>query len=304
MRKLWCFFACLFALPAFAASPSLDLAMAEAREACGGISDAMADLKRMAGINTAVTGVGTVAGIGATAAGIAKSNVDKEIDALEQEIAELKAARGDESVVSVEIEDDDKFEKDVAEFVSSYSAQEQERSEKEQKSKALGNWRTGLLATNTVTNVAGAVIAGGNKADVDLQAKINQCAAAVEHLTRVRMTSQIDDTADDAQLAQSQDIIRACGDWNMVDLTTINKRARNATVASGVGAGVGLIGTIVSASANSDKDTQGKGNLNAAANVMAGGATVASGAATVFNATQIGAIKRAADVADKCEGAL
>ena len=45
-------------------------------------------------------------------------------------------------------------------------------------------------------------------------------------------------------------------------------------------------------------------NLNTAANVMAGGATVASGVATIFNATQIGAIKRAVNIAAECEEAL
>ena len=38
--------------------------------------------------------------------------------------------------------------------------------------------------------------------------------------------------------------------------------------------------------------------------IWAGTTTVASAAATVFNATQISAIKRAAAVADECEGAL
>ena len=45
-------------------------------------------------------------------------------------------------------------------------------------------------------------------------------------------------------------------------------------------------------------------NLNTAANVLAGGTTAASLSGTIFNATQISAIKRAATVADECEGAL
>ena len=71
----------------------------------------------------------------------------------------------------------------------------------------------------------------------------------------------------------------------------------------------GLAGTITSASANSDgvrngDDTQREKKLNTAANVLAGGTTAASLSATIFNATQISAIKRAATVADECEGAL
>ena len=63
-----------------------------------------------------------------------------------------------------------------------------------------------------------------------------------------------------------------------------------------------------SASANSkdvrDGDSNKEKNLNTAANVLAGGTTAASLSATIFNATQINAIKRAATVADECEGAL
>ena len=41
-----------------------------------------------------------------------------------------------------------------------------------------------------------------------------------------------------------------------------------------------------------------------ASNALAGGAAAASGVATVFNAVQIKAIKKAAMAADKCEEAL
>ena len=95
-------------------------------------------------------------------------------------------------------------------------------------------------------------------------------------------------------------------------MSSVDNRARGATISSGVGAGVGFVGTIVSAVSNTDKtrnDNTAAGkkkekNLNTAANVMAGGATVASGVATVFNATQISAIKKAAEVADNCERVL
>ena len=55
---------------------------------------------------------------------------------------------------------------------------------------------------------------------------------------------------------------------------------------------------------NSESGKKKEKNLNTASNILAGGTTVASGVATVFNATQIKAIKRAASVADECEGAL
>lgn len=53
---------------------------------------------------------------------------------------------------------------------------------------------------------------------------------------------------------------------------------------------------------NTDSGKQKEKNLNTASNVLAGTTTVASAAATVFNATQISAIKRVVSVAEKCEG--
>ena len=41
--------------------------------ACAGIDDELSDLKVKAGINTAVTGVGTATGVGATVTGVVKA---------------------------------------------------------------------------------------------------------------------------------------------------------------------------------------------------------------------------------------
>ena len=85
-----------------------------------------------------------------------------------------------------------------------------------------------------------------------------------------------------------------------------------------VGATTGLAGTITSGVANSESvrkdglkpsektnaDWDKEKNINTAANVLAGASTVASGAATVFNATQIKTIKDVANVAAKCTEAL
>ena len=44
--------------------------------ACVGIDDELSELKTMAGINTAITSVGTATGIGATVTGLVKANKD------------------------------------------------------------------------------------------------------------------------------------------------------------------------------------------------------------------------------------
>ena len=290
------------------ANTDLTAAIENVRTTCGNISAELSDMKKMAGITTAVTGVGTVAGGVALGTGLAKANVDKEIEELESQIARLIAERGDVPIEHLQIEDEALFKRQVNEFIAYYQAKEQEISVAEQKSKNLGNWRTGTLATATATNIAGAVMSGTNRVKGDLKQQIDECLMSVKILSNVRMQARIDGSANNTELARAENIIRACDAWSTVDITPINNRSKGATISSGIVAGLGLAGTITSASANSkdvrDGDSDKEKNLNTAANVLAGGTTAASLSGTIFNATQINAIKRAATVADECEGAL
>ena len=294
------------------ANHDLSVAIENVRTTCGNISAELTDMKKMAGITTAVTGVGTVAGGVALGTGLAKANVDKEIEELEAQIAELKKSRSGVPVEKLEIANQNAFEQSLDEFVRTYSAELQQKaaelSAAEKKSKTLGNVRTGTLATATATNIAGAVMSGTNKIKGDLKQQIDECLASVKTLSNVRMQARISKTATESDLARAENIIRACDAWTTVDVSSINNRSTGATVSAGIGAGLGLAGTITSASANSnsvrDGDADKEKKLNTAANVLAGGTTAASLSATIFNATQISAIKRAATVADECEGAL
>ena len=279
------------------ANADLDAAIENVRTTCGGIGAELSDMKKMAGITTAVTGVGTVAGGVALGTGLAKANVDKEIEAKEK-------------LPLLTIESEQVFRNELSTYAKSINkTANTEIGLAEQKSKTLGNVRTGALATATATNIAGAIMSGTNRVKGDLKQQIDECLASVKTLSNVRMQARISKTATDADLARAENIIRACDAWTTVDISSINNRSTGATVSSGIGAGLGLAGTITSASANSDgirdgDDKQREENLNTAANVLAGGTTVASLSATIFNATQISAIKRAATVADECEGAL
>lgn len=281
------------------ASPELDAAIDAVRQNCGNISSELNHMKTMAGINTAVTGVGTAAGVGATAVGIKKSSVDNEI-------AELKAAQ--QILPLIEIKDEVAFKQELEQYAQSLPDKaDSEIDKKTKESKNLGNWRTGLLAANTATNIAGAAIAGTNHVGDDLKSKIDACIAATNNLSRAMGQARASGDASDTDITRAGRIVTECGMWSTVNISSIDSRAKGATISSGIGAGVGLVGTITSAIANSDKtreNAQKEKNLNNAANVMAGGATVASVTATVFNATQISAIKRASDVADKCEEVL
>ena len=55
---------------------------------------------------------------------------------------------------------------------------------------------------------------------------------------------------------------------------------------------------------NTEAGKQKEKNLNVTANILSGTTAVASGVATVFNATQISAIKKVSAVAEKCTEVL
>lgn len=277
--------------------------------ACVGIEEQLAGLKKMAGINTAVTGVGTATGVGATATGLVKSSKDNKIEELEVKLEKLR-----------EIESNNQDEENTAndfaafstEFDSSYSSIKQQLKDYQseidkltEQSKKLGNWRTGLLAGSTVTNIAGAAIAGTNRVDDDLRSQIDACVSAVDALQQSMMQARIDGL----DISEAQNIVNACSEYRYVDISPIDNRAKGAMISSVVGATTGLAGTITSATANTRNDNTEEGrqkekNLNTAANVLSGVTTAASATATVFNATQISAIKKVAEVAEKCTGVL
>lgn len=288
----------------------LDDALRATYTACVGIDDELADLKKMAGINTAITAVGTATGIGATATGLVKASKDKQAAELEKLIAEIQERGKDVQPLTAE-----EAKKAIEEFNKSYDMAIKDANDAKteldtlnKKSKKLGNWRTGLMAGSTATNVAGAIIAGTNKVDGDLKTQIDNCISSVETLRNSMMQARISGI----DISEAESIASACGEYEYVDVSKINNRARGAMISSAVGAATGLGGTIVSATANSNKtrDAQGDAaqqrekNLNTAANVLAIGTTAASATATVFNATQISAIKKVAAVAEKCTGVL
>ncbi len=297
---------CIFSMVGFGAyadDSSLNIAIQNAKSACSGISDKMSGMKTMAGINTAVTGVGTVSAGVALGTGIAKAGVDAEQRVLIAQAVENEL---------IEIEDVASFEQELQAIIDSVDAESSDELQKiaelEEKSKTLGNVRTGTLAASTVADTAGVIIAANNKVDEDLQSLIDKCIESIDVLKEEQLRARTENTASESDLVKADKIVNDCADWKNVDLSSIDKRATGAAVSAGVGAALGLAGTITSASANSDAvrsgDASTEAKLNTASNILAGGTTVASGVATVFNATQISAIKKAVAAADKCEEAL
>lgn len=317
MKKLCVLF--LLTMTCFAATAEdsgIESALRDTYTNCIGIDDALHDMKVKAGINTAVTGVGTGLGIGATATGIAKAHVDATIEQKFNELENLTyTAVGQENEATQEeflaIAQKLMQARDFDAANTNYSnAKEMSQLGKdiEQlniKSKKLGNWRTGLLAGNTATNIAGAAIAGTNKVKEPLEKQIENCKTSVKALRKA--ISQAKFNGED--VSEATQIESACSGFEYIDISKINNRATGSMASSIVGAGTGTVGTIVSAVANSDNvrndtDRAKEKNLNAAANVLSAGSTVASATATIFNATQIKAIKEVAEVASKCTEVL
>lgn len=284
------------------------MAITNARMNCDEISQTFKSMKTMAQINTAVTGVGTAAGAGATIVGIAKANVDKQIEKLIKDVKQRESQTGNTTMTLDESQDF--IDKTVA-LAKDTTKSATPESKLEQKSKNLGNWRTGLLAGNTATNIAGTIIAANNRTDQDLRTRLDKCIRSIRDLQDSKMQAQIDNV-DSAIIQRMDNIINACRDYSTLDVSKIDNTAKGATISSGVGIAVGAAGTITSATANSDKirnDNTESGiakekNLNTASNVLAAGATVASGVATVFNAQQISTLNQAQKIGTQCSEAL
>lgn len=278
--------------------------------ACIGIDENLADLKKMAGINTAITSVGTATGIGATVTGIVKSSKDAEIEELEKILEEIDKMHQETTPLT-----DAEFVTFMSEFNSVYNTTlnnkesiQSEIDKLEKQSKSLGNWRTGLMAGSTATNLAGAIIASKNTTNGDITEQIEACKVAVNNLRQSIVQARISGE----NISEAEQIANACGQYEFIDLSKINTKAKGAMISSAIGTATGLTGTIVSASANTDKvrsdntadGKQKEKNLNLTSNILAGATTAASATATVFNATQISAIKKVAEVATNCTGVL
>lgn len=303
----------------------LDTALRNTYRACVDIDDNLHDLKVLAGVNTAVTSVGSALGVGALAVGLTKAELDKRIESLYDVMVSINYSyQGDGQDLSTKAEFAVKvnalidnmtfvvpstdYQKLADAIKQAQQTQTATEDEMVKKSKKLGNWRTGLLAGNTATNIAGAVIASKTVNKNDISAQINTCVSAVQDLRNAILSAKLNGL----DVTEADQIYDACSDYEFVDVDAIAKRGRGAMVSSAVGAGLGGVGTATSISANSKKiredDTesgkQKEKNLNTASNVLSAGAAAASVTATVFNARQISAIKKVAQVSEKCTALL
>ena len=316
MKRLSFVLLALLTCPSYATVYDLDVAMDNVRNACSGINSKMDHLKLMAGINTGIGAAGTVTGAVALGTGIAKAQKDAEIekllDQLNTKVKEHNAAgaKGD----SLTQEDFDRkvseFKQLYAEHVKTLTPEEVKQSKDKidkltEESKTLGNVRTGMLAVNTATSVAGAVISSQNKATGSIKEAIDNCISATDDLRDSMMQARMDGR----DTVAAKRIVDACSEYKSADLSKINKLATGSTVTSSIGAVAGGVGMITSIAANTDStrnddSKEGKEkekNLNTASNVLSGVTTATSAVSTVLNGVQIATIKKVVSISEKCE---
>lgn len=281
------------------------------RITCSGISDEIAKVSNISKANTAVTAVGTVAAGGALVAGIKKSQEEEEIDAL---IAEMCAAGGC-TAEGVKAMSNEEFFNVVLERMARIA----ELQEKIDKSKKLGNWRTGLMAGTIGTNLASAIMSGLNINQSDLMQHVSACNEMIKSIPEMENElRKAGVNPNEHVVAKKLSSVRTwCNQIDVKDIEKIEKRMKGVMGTSVAGTAIGVVGVGTSAAANSDKymdvsnkvrlsdaDKKKEKALNTTANVMAG-ANIATGAVeTGLNISLITLTKKLMESAGRCEDIL
>ncbi len=278
------------------------------RITCSGISNEISKISNISKANTAVTAVGTVASTGALAVGIKKSQEEQEIEKLINEICK----KGGCTAEGVEkMSNKDFFENVIVKLPRLYELQK-----KIDKSKTLGNWRTGLMAGTIGTNLASAIMSGLNINQSDLVQHISACNAMVESMQDIEMElRKVGVDSSQMQLMKKVNNVRTwCNKIDVKEIEKIENRMKGVLGTSVVGGVIGIVGVGTSAAANSDKymaienkvrlteqEKKKEHALNTTANVMAG-ANIATGAVeTGLNISLIILIKKLIQQAERCE---
>ena len=281
------------------------------RITCSGISDEIAKVSNISKANTAVTAVGTVAAGGALVAGIKKSQEEEEIDKLVEEICVKDNGCDPDNVENMPLE---KFFEIVQKM-----GRIAELQEKIDKSKKLGNWRTGLMAGTIGTNLASAIMSGLNINQSDLMQHVSACNEMIKSIPEMENElRKAGVNPNEHVVAKKLSSVRTwCNQIDVKDIEKIEKRMKGVMGTSVAGTAIGVVGVGTSAAANSDKymdvsnkvrlsdaEKQKEKALNTTANVMAG-ANIATGAVeTGLNISLITLTKKLMESASRCEDVL
>ena len=163
------------------------------------------------------------------------------------------------------------------------------------------------LVVSTATNVANVVLALSNKSTnnpVGIQSSVDNfrddCIARIKKVSDLRLRDKVEGGSDSKTLSRAERVISACRGFQDIDWKKIDNPAIWSAVASGVGAATGIGGVVTIMKSHDAVDIEQEKRLNKTGNVFAGASAAAGAAATILNASQISAIKKANAVAEKC----
>lgn len=290
-------------------------ALSDAQVACTEISGELSELKRMAGINTAVSAVGTVGGGVALVTGIIKADKDKKVSDIIQNAINSNKEQAKQQLYGVD------RELRLVSYPTTHtenkiyipSSKTEEVVGKVTDSVNLGKVRTGAMAVAGASNIAGAVISAENASQGDLELLIADCSGAITKLNAAAAQVRVDGSDEQGTyLSKAEAVVSKCGQIKNINMSGIINKAKGSLVSNVVGATTGVVGAVISALANSkkirgDKSPDGmqtEKNLNTTSNVLAGATTVASATSVIFNAAQISTIKKFVATVEECEEAL
>jgi len=275
---------------------------------CSNISDDISKVSKVSKVNTAVTAVGTAASGGALVAGLKKSQEEKQIDELIDKMCKDGGCNA-ETVRAMDL--DEFYTKVMVPFSEIATLQE-----KLERSKKLGNWRTGLMAGTIGTNLASAILSGVNTNQSDLIQHIEACNSMIASLSNVSAKLRAAGVSPiDNPIVNKIDSARTwCTQINTKDVEKIENRMKGVMGTSIAGVVIGGVGTTTSAMANSDKYMNTKNRLsltdeektkekrlNTTANIMAG-ANIGTGLVeTGLNISLITLTKKMMRQAEQCE---
>ena len=271
------------------------------KSACSGISDSVSKISGVAKSNTVVNSIGTVASGGALAMGIAKERVDSDIEKLMEDLCEIGGCDA-EKITNMT----DEEIPHLAETLAKIKKLNDDIEREQKQSKKLGNWRTGLMAGNVVTNVVSAVLAGVNKDKSELIQQIQACNQAVKGSADIKRKLQQAgiNPIDNPIVGKLNTISSWCGNLDVSNVEKIEKQMGAVMGVSIAGAAVGAAGVATSAAANSDNENDNKKSLNTAANVLSG-VGVATGVVGVgLNISMINTAKSIIKQSEGCEEVL
>lgn len=294
-------------------------ALEATRTVCAGIAQELSDISGVSIANTAITSVGTAAAGGALVAGIKKEKTDQEIAEILEEMCQNDRC----DPTKIENMSDKEFYDEILPhiidgFGAVYESELKElRSQQQQKteqSKKLGNWRTGLMAGSTATNIASAILAGINRDQSDLAQHVSACNSATQQLQqKLQALQKLGISPFENPIFSDATITTdTCGKIDVKDIEKIEKRMTAVMGTSVAGTTIGAVGTGISAAANSkkiredntDAGQKKEANLNTSANVMAGANIVTGAVETGFNASLIALTKKLIKKSQECEGNL